>query len=142
MGTNRFNVMTGFLLVALATLGAGCVGTPKNSTTVQEVEDKIRQRLPLGSSRADVMAWFKEQGIESHEGGKPVPMFTHGDKPTYATYIERSGLDPSSIGGVVSGVITDTKRDFGVNWSIQILFFLNEDGRTIKHQVSMQGTGL
>jgi hypothetical protein len=140
------SISTGLVLAALVVgfglLGFGCVGTPKNPTTAKEVEDKIRVGVPIGATRSEVEAWFKSQGIESYYEGKPKPMIPGADRPSYDTVIEQSGLDPETIGGTVSGGIADTERDFMVTWSLQILFFLDKDGKLMKYQVKNQGTGL
>ncbi len=129
-------------IVSMGFLHPGCAGTPKNPTTVQQIEDKVRDGVPLGSTRAQVEAWLKSQGIKSHYSGPPNSEFMSGNTRVYPTYVKNSGLDPETIGGIVSGSISDTKRDFGVTWSIRIHFFLDQNGKTIKHQVAQEGTGL
>jgi hypothetical protein len=123
--------------------GLGCVGTPKNPTTVKQVEDKVRSGVAVGSSRSDVETWLDSEGIKWHGTGQPEPMWVRSDgSPVYGSVVEKSGIDPETIGGMVSGTILDTKRDFLVKWSIAIDFFFDKEDRLIKYQVRNEGTGL
>lgn len=120
--------------VLLAALGcAGCVGTPKNPTNVPAVETRVRQGVAAGASRQEIEAWLTSQHLE----------FGYGQvKPDdHDSVIEDSGLDPASIGALITAAIPDTTRSIWVRVDIYIYFYLDHDGRLLKHRVEWIGTG-
>jgi hypothetical protein len=128
--------------VLIIVLGSGCVGTPKNPTNTSQLEKKVRDGVPIGSSRGEIEIWLDSQGIKHVFSDKPKPLPMGGVRRVYGTVYDQSGLDPETIGGTVMGYIPDTKRELGVNWSTNIYFFLGNDGKLLRAKVSEVGTGL
>jgi hypothetical protein len=119
------------ILFASTLLGLPCYGTPKNPTTVKQVEDRISKDVPIGSSRVEVEMWLKSQGIE----------YSYTNNTRHTSSVERAGLDPDKLSGLVQAIIRDTDRSFMVEGSICLYFFLDKNGRTVKHMVTHVGTG-
>jgi hypothetical protein len=122
------------LLVVAVVLGCpftACVSSRSTqTTTVEEVEQKVDHALPLGSTRQEIEAWLLSQGIEK----------CCSDHPGDSSEIRRLP-DADKYRSVIHGLIQDTDRSFWVTGSIQVYFLLDSDERLAKRLVKWVGTG-
>lgn len=128
----RRTITASAVLVLMLPLG-GCLALyNRTTTTVPEVERKIDQDLPIGSSRQEVEAWLTKQGIE----------FSFTDSPTS----RKEGLvapeDIDLYPTAISGIIFDASHSFLVTCNITLHFLFGPDGRLQKCVVGQIGTGL
>lgn len=119
------------VVVTVTLLGFACVRAPKNPTSVKQVEGKVREGVPLGSSRGEMEKWLRSQGFE----------YGYHDEPRYDSSVRDAGLDPDTLSGIVQAIIRDTDRSLMVEGNICLYFFLGKDGRVVKHLVKWVGTG-
>lgn len=111
----------------------GCLTLTKSTTTtVPEVERKLDQALPVGSTRQEVEAWLTGQGIGSG--------FTDTPRSHSTTLAALPDIDryPS----VVYGIIRHTDHSLLVSGNIQLYFLFGPDGRLQKRLVQWIGTGM
>jgi hypothetical protein len=126
----RKSIITCFLLSTL--LVGGCLTLFRwPSTTVPEVERKIDQALPVGSTRQDVEAWLIGQGIK----------FNFSDTPKSHSSILNALPDIDRYPTAISGIIRDTDYSFPVSGSIELYFLFGPDERLQKRVVRWIGTG-
>jgi hypothetical protein len=119
------------VVVALVCPLTACVSTRSTqTTTVEEIEQKVDDALPLGSTRQKIEGWLKSQGIE----------YSYSEQPGAFSEIRRQP-DADMYPGVINSVIRDTDRSFWVTGSIEVSFLLNSDERLAKRLVKWVGTG-
>ena len=126
----RFTVRRLMMLVAVLAVFSSCAAwywkATRRGWTEAKLDRLIRAEVPPNGDRIDAEAWFDRHGIlhayfkapiEDRIGGRTVP--------------EAVGLDPSTLGGAVRGVLSGP----GVNVSlfssgeICVYFFLDGNGR-------------
>jgi hypothetical protein len=103
--------------------------------TVPQVESRVIRGVPVGSSREEVEKWLDLQGFGSYY------LAASEYELKYESSVHDAGLDPDSLGGIVTAMIPDTDRSFMVQGSIRLNFFLDKEGKTVKHLVKWVGTG-
>lgn len=114
----------GFALAVLAVLLAGLLYRTrrvKAAIDVAKIEQGIRDHLPIGVSRAKVVAYLDEQGIPHSyiEESKQAPEYRHTEM----------------------AMVRGTSRTWLVRGDIQVLFKFDESGNLISYSVKEIFTG-
>jgi hypothetical protein len=108
--------------------------TPAHPASFPEVEKRIQNAVPPGSSRVQIEDWLDSQQIE-HGYAQSRP-FDDG-----LPYQMRTGLQEKDYDGVVMVIIRDTSQSFFVRGDICIRFLIDHEQRCAKCFVYWVGTG-
>jgi len=97
-----------------------------------EVDNSIKDNLPLGSSISQVMAFLKSREIEQHP-------YTEDLEPLFAP----SEAEPTpEKKRFILARIPDVKRKGLSKWDMYVVFYFDEEGRLIEYKIKTIGTGL
>jgi hypothetical protein len=122
------NAIVVFLFPVL--LFMGCALTSNTTTTtVADVQRKVDEALPLGSTRQEVETWLNNQGIE----------FNFSDQPYFS--IGESYPPEKSSSGYIHFIIRNTDRSFWVTGNIEVSFLFGKDNRLTMKLVKWIGIG-
>jgi hypothetical protein len=110
---SRKSLWIGFALVLVVGM-IEWTGRVEVTTDVTRVEADIRERLPMGSSRADVASYLDQRGIPH-------------------SYVAESKTEMA--------MVREASRSWLVRGDIQILFKFDDHGKLISHSVKDVFTG-
>src|SRR5439155_13298784 len=103
------------ILLMLFFLMIGCAGIANATVTVESLKESIARDLPLGSSKERIMTFLDEQ----HLGG--------------GTY--------SSKTNAVYAIVRNVRQSFLIRTDIQMIFYLDAEGKLKQYTVKEVHTG-
>jgi hypothetical protein len=117
------------LVVALVLVGIWVWSTwPKE--TVAGVEKQLQENVPVGTPRAKVEDWLKNQRIE----------YSYSQEFRNNIMFEKNGIVTGTYSGYIVAAIRNTDRGIAVSGNIQFYVFFDEKDHVARHLVQWVGT--
>jgi hypothetical protein len=118
-------------IVALVGIGVWWVIHEQTNWTVAQIEELIQSELPAASTKAQVEAWFNSHNFSHDYCDATVAMDQFGNQ----TVAQEAGVTESKVQGRVRGVVGNASHTFLSHTHIYVYFFLDEQGKVIRHLV-------
>jgi hypothetical protein len=101
------------------------------SVTVPEVQEKLQQDLPIGTSRWKTEEWFKKNRIA----------YSYSKDFRNDSILEDNQIKPGMYSGIIRALVKNTDRDLIVSGSIQIYILFDRNDLVAMHIVRWMGMG-
>ena len=132
--------LAAFLALAAATYATSRLyrpSAPSRAARVAQLDKSIRTELPARATRAQLKAWFQRHKMSYSY------MDAAKHKLDDESFVVDSGVPVKRIGGVMTGGFSIPAENlFEDNCSINIAFFVDKNGKAIKHQAGWLCAGL
>ena len=114
------------MFFVVGVVGAAFMGKipSRNSIKAKRVSHTVL-RFPVGSSKAQIAAFLKQEGLEhSYVGDKEGIDFTSA--------VSDNGYSSANLSGYMVAIIRDTSGGFMFSGDVQYFFFFDKKGKLIK----------
>ncbi len=114
------------VLFVVGAVGAACVGQiPSRNYLKAKRVSRAALSLPVGSSKAQVAAFLKNEGLEhSYVGDKEGIDFTSA--------VSDNGYTSANLSGYMVAIIRNTSGGFMFSGDVQYFFFFDKKGKLLK----------